>query len=82
MYVVSDKFKSAIESTSRSMSCKAYLRGIELSVDKILKLDIEDNINNGDYFTIGEKIIIKIRDISLRRLLGYLFLHNVLLQFS
>lgn len=54
MYVVSDKFKSAIESTSRSMSCKAYLRGIELSVDKILKLDIEDNINNGDYFTIGE----------------------------
>lgn len=54
MYVVSDKFKSAIESTSRSMSCKAYLRGIEFSVDKILKLDIEDNINNGDYFTIGE----------------------------
>ena len=54
MYVVSDKFKSAIESTSRSMSCKAYLRGIELSVDKILKLDIEDNINSGDYFTIGE----------------------------
>jgi len=54
VYVVSDKFKSAIESTSRSMSCKAYLRGIELSVDKILKLDIEDNINNGDYFTIGE----------------------------
>ena len=54
MYVVSDKFKSAIESTSRSMNCKAYLRGIEFSVDKILKLDIEDNINNGDYFTIGE----------------------------
>ena len=34
-----------------------------------------------DYFTIGEKIIIKIRDVSLRRLLGYLFLHNALLQF-
>lgn len=54
MYNVSDGFKSAIESTSRLMSCKAYLNGVEVAVDKILKLDIEDNINNGDYFTIGE----------------------------
>ena len=54
MYVVSDEFKSAIQSTSRLMSCKAYLNGAELTVDTILKMDIEDNINNGDYFTIGE----------------------------
>ena len=54
MYNVSDGFKSAIESTSRLMSCKAYLNGVEVAVDKILKLEIEDNINNGDYFTIGE----------------------------
>ncbi|MDB8553247.1 hypothetical protein [Turicibacter sanguinis] len=54
MYRVSDEFKNAIESTSRLMNCKAYLNDVEISVDKILKLDIEDNINNGDYFTIGE----------------------------
>lgn len=54
MYSVSDEFKNAIESTSRLMNCKAYLNDVEISVDKILKLDIEDNINNGDYFTIGE----------------------------
>ena len=29
-----------------------------------------------DYFTIEEKITIKIKDISLQRLLAYLFLHS------
>ncbi len=54
MYKVSEEFKSTIQSASRLMSCKAYLNGAELTVDTILKMDIEDNINNGDYFTIGE----------------------------
>ena len=52
-----------------------------LRVTDPIHLQIEMYLRVEDYFTIGEKIIIKIRDISLRRLLGYLFLHNVLLQF-
>lgn len=53
-----------------------------LRVTDPIHLQIEMYFKSRGLFYDRRKIIIKIRDISLRRLLGYLFLHNVLLQFS
>ena len=88
--------REALESEKRSILLRIIVPDNEESRDQIIfatknqtnipkaTLRVTDPIHLQIemYFKRGEKIIIKIRDISLRRLLGYLFLHNVLLQFS